>query len=258
MKKSYIVITILLSTLAALCLVLFELVQMHVIKDDVLADNLLRVSLSRISLGALFAWLMFLFAGGKYLFFNRRFFINLAWSLPCFMVALVNFPYSGVINGTVSIIRTDLIGLYILYVFGIALVEELIFRGIMLYLADDLLRNKKHKPLFTVLICSLVFSLFHLTNIFVGAGIGATLLQVLYTFLIGAMLTVTMLKLKNVWLCVLIHGVFNFGGLLTMSGVATGNPWDMMFWILTITSGVLAAGHIIFSLIKLEKAYVSE
>ena len=258
MKKSNIIISVLLFILGALCFIFFEARPITVIANDVVANKLLCGFISRIGLSILFVWLIYIFCGGKYVIFDKRFFITMIWSLPCFMVAFVNFPYSAVISGGVTITRPDLIWLYILYVFAIALLEELIFRGVLLYLTEDLLRNAKHKPLLTVAICSLIFSLFHLTNLFVGAGIGATLLQCVYTFLIGAMLTVTMLKLNNVWLCVLIHGVFNFGGLLTISGIAIGNPWDTVFWILTIVSGVLAAGHIIFSLIKLEKAYVSE
>ena len=102
-----------------------------------------------------------------------------------------------------------------------------------------------------------IFSLFHLTNLFRGGCIGDVLLQCLYTFLIGAMLTITMLKLNNIWLCVLIHAIFNFGGMLLAEGMISGNNWDVIFWVLTITSGVLCAGHVIYSLIKLDKNYVS-
>lgn len=258
MKKSNIIISVLLFILGALCFIFFEAWPITVIPNDSLANKFLCGVISRVGLSILFVWMLYIFCGRKYVIFDKKFFVTMVWSLPCFMVAFVNFPYSAVISGDVSIIRPDLIWLYILYVFAIALLEELIFRGVLLYVTEDLLRNVKHKPLLTVVVCSLIFSLFHLTNLFVGAGIGATLLQCVYTFLIGAMLTVTMLKLNNVWLCVLIHGVFNFGGLITISGLAIGNPWDTLFWVLTIVSGVLAAGHIIFSLIKLEKAYVSE
>lgn len=264
MKKSQIIITVLLFLLGSLCFIFFEVWPISIIKDD-LANAYLCGFISRVSISFLFVWLMYIFGAKKYFVFDKRFLTTVVWSLPCFMVAFVNFPYSAIATGKVTITRSDILGLYILYVFGIALLEELIFRGILLYLAEDLLKDKKHKPLLIVVVCSLIFSLFHLTNLSFGADVGATLLQCIYTFLIGAMLTVTMLKIGNVWLCVLIHGVFNFGGMLTISplknrllSIASGNPWDTLFWILTIVSGVLAAGHVIYSLIKLEKAYVSE
>ena len=255
MKKSHIIITVLLFILGALCYILFEALHIQVLKDE-LANTLLCGFISRFGLGLLFVWLLFLFGGRKFLIFNRRFFVTMIWSLPCFMVAFINFPYHAIAEGTATIVRGDLIGLFILYVLGIAFLEELIFRGVIVLLTSDYLKNNRHAPLLITIISASVFSLFHLTNLFVGAGIGDVLLQCLYTFLIGAMLTVTMLKLNNIWLCVLIHAIFDFGGLLIIH-IGSGNPWDTMFWVLTIVSGVLCAGHIIYSLIKLDKAYVS-
>lgn len=256
MKKWNIIITVLLFVLGALCFIFFEAIPVTIIQDA-LANKLLCGFLSRFGMSLLFVWLLYQFGGKKYLLFDRSFFKTLVWSLPCFMVAFINFPYSALINGTASIARMDLMGLYILYVFGIALLEELIFRGVAIMVIGDLLKGKKHKPLLTALFSSLFFSLFHLTNLFVGADIGSVMLQCLYTFLIGGMLAVTMLKGGNVWLCVLIHALFDFGGLLIIQ-IGTGSPWDLVFWILTIVGGVLCAGHIMFSLLKLERNYVPE
>lgn len=255
MKKSNIIITILLFILGALCFIFFD-VRPITMLEDATANKLLCGFISRFGLALLFGWLLYQTGGRKFMTFDRFFVKGLLWSLPCFMVALVNFPYSALIQGTAYVARSDLMGLYILYVFGIALLEELIFRGTLILVISDAFRNSRHRPLLVTLIGSLIFSLFHLTNLFIGASIGSVLLQCVYTFLIGAMLTVTVLKTKNVWLCVLIHALFDFGGLLIIQ-IGIGNPWDLVFWILTIVSGLLCAGHIIFSLIKLEKDYVS-
>lgn len=255
MRKWNLIITILLFILGVLCYIFFEVRPITVL-DDVLANKLLCNSIARLGLSLLFGWLLYQFGGHRLMVFERNFPKALLWSLPCFMVALVNFPIVAIINGTAKIMRTDLIGLYILYVVSIALLEEFIFRGTLLLVISDYFKRKKHGVFFVVLICSLIFSLFHLTNLFEGAGIGATLLQCVYTFLIGAMLMVTIVKTKNIWLCILIHALFDFGGLLIIQ-IGSGNPWDTAFWIMTIASGVLAAGHIIYTLIKLDKTYVS-
>lgn len=256
MKKWNLIITILLFVLAALCFIFFEVYPLTILNDPV-ANKLLCGFLSHIGLSLLFGWMLYNYGGYRLMKFDRTFLRNLAWSLPCFMVAFVNFPYSALINGTAEIVHTNLMGLYILYVFGIAILEELIFRGALYILISDVFRGKRHKMLFTVLICSAAFSLFHMTNLFTGADLGMTLLQCLYTFLIGAMLMVTIIKTKNIWLCILIHAIFDFGGLIIIQ-IGIGNPWDTLFWILTIVGGVLCAGHIIYTLIKLEKDYVSE
>ncbi len=256
MKKIHIVISVLLLILGALCYIFFEALHTQVLQDET-ANKFLCGFISRFGLSILFVWLLYLFCGRDFLLFNKRFFLSLAWSLPCFMVALVNFPYSGFITGAVTFVRADLIGLYILYVFGISLMEELVFRGVLLVLIKDIFKYHRHAPIMIVAVSALIFSLFHLTNLFRGGGIGDVLLQCLYTFLIGAMLSTLMLKLNNIWLCVLIHGIFNFGGMLVQEGIVSGNNWDVVFWVLTITSGVLCAGHVIYSLLKLDKNYVS-
>ena len=256
MKKPYLVITILLTILGVLCFIFFEVVNTTILSDP-LANKFLCGFISRFALSLLFGWLLFIFGGKNILICGKRSLVGIAWALPCFMVAFVNYPYTAIANGTASIDRSDLIGLYALYIVGIALLEELIFRGIMLFLAKDYFKNKRHAPLLITVICSLVFSLFHLTNLFTGADLGYTLLQCVYTFLIGAMLTVTMLKLNNIWLCFVIHAIFDFCGLIIIH-LGSGNAWDTAFWILTIVSGLLCAGHVIYTLIKLDRNYVSD
>ena len=260
MKKSHLIITILLFVLGVLCFVFFEALKTNLLDDTIqnaIPNRLLRGILSRAGFILLFGWLLYITGGRRLLIFNKQFFRMLVWSLPCFMVAFINFPYSALANGTASIDRYDLIWLYAIYALFIALLEELIFRGILYMLAKDYLRNNRHAPLLVVVICATIFALFHLTNLFSGSiNVGYVLLQVLYTFLIGAMLTTTMLKLNNIWLCVLIHAIFNFGGQI-IENIGSGTPWDTVFWVLTISGGVLCAGHIIYSLIKLDKAYVS-
>ena len=257
MKKSHIIITSLLFILGVLCFIFFDALQTK-ISNDVDINRMVRAILARSGLILLFGWLLFIYGGKKLFIFDKRFFTLFIWSLPCFMVAFVNFPYSVLANGTVTIFRTDLIWLYAIYTLCVAILEELIFRGILYLLAKDFLKNNRHAPLLTVIICAALFSLFHLTNMFGGdANVGYVMLQVVYTFLIGAMLTTTMLKLNNIWLCAVIHTIFNFGGHIIQFLGNNNSPWDQMFWILTITSGVLCAGHIIYSLIKLDKAYVS-
>ena len=253
MKRWDIVVSIRLFILGAVCFIFFDLRPVTIL-EDALANKLLCGALSRIGISLLFGWLLFNYGGRRLMIFKRDFPRMLLWSLPCFMVALVNFPYSAIITGEASIARGDLMGLYIAYILSVAILEEFLFRGSLLILLMDLLRNSRHKPLFITLIGAGVFALFHLTNILFGADPLYTLLQCSYTFLIGAMLMVTIIKTKNIWLCILIHALFDFGGLLIIH-IGLGNPWDLVFWILTIVSGVLCAGHIIYSLIKLEKEY---
>ena len=254
MKKSHLIITVLLFVLSVLCFVFFESLQTRILIDDA-ANILLRGIVARSGALLLFGWLLYISGGKRLLAFDKRFFRLFIWSLPCFMVAFINFPYSALANGTASIVRTDLIWLFAIYALMIALLEEFVFRGVVYLLAKDYLRNKRHAPLLTVVVCATLFSLFHITNLN-GGNVGFVLLQCVYTFLIGAMLTTAMLKLNNIWLCVIVHTIFNFGGQI-IENIGIGNPWDLAFWFLTIISGLLCAGHVIFTLLKLDRNYVS-
>ena len=255
MRKWNFIITILLFILGTICFIFFDVKPITVLEDP-LANKLLCGFIARVGLSLLFSWMLYQYGDRKFIVFDRNFPKDLLWALPCFMVALINFPVSALISGKAEIVRTDLLGLYALYVISVALLEEFIFRGVLLIIVSDLMRGKRYQYLLTALICSAVFSLFHLTNLFEGMGIGDVLLQCLYTFLIGGMLVITMLKTRSIWLCVLIHALFNFGGLLIVH-LGVGNPWDTIFWILTFVGGALCAGHVVYSLLKLEKGYVS-
>ena len=255
MRKWNIVITSLLFILGAICFIFFDVKPITILEDP-LANKLLCGFIARAGLSLLFCWMLYQYGGRKYMVFTSQFFRYLLWALPCFMVAFINFPISALIGGKAEVTRIDLLGIYTLYIISVALLEELIFRGVLLLIVSDFMRGKRYQYLLTALICSAIFSLFHLTNLFEGMGIGDVLLQCLYTFLIGGMLTITMLKTKNIWLCILIHALFDFGGLLIVY-LGVGNPWDTVFWILTFVGGALCAGHMVFSLLRLEKGYVS-
>ena len=248
-------ITIVLTALAVTGFILFEIVHLKIL-EDVSLNAMLGRTIYYFLIAGLFVWLGYLLNNSPYLSIKVVKPKMWLWCLPCLLVALVNFPYTALINGDVSFLHLDFLWLYILYVIGIALVEEFVFRGVLLFLLLDVFRRQRLKYFLSALITSLVFALFHLTNIFAGMDVGTALLQVTYTFLIGGMLSVTALKTKSVWPCIIIHAIFDFGGLLTET-IAVGNPWDTTFWILTIVCGILCAGHIIVSLINLERKYVS-
>ncbi len=161
--------------------------------------------------------------------------------LPAFSVAAANFPFGALFFGGAAITRTDAIPLFIIWCVLSALLEEIIYRGFLLTFLMDLTDGAKIK---SALLSSLIFSVSHAANFFIGNNIGATFLQIGYTFLIGIMLAFVTLVTKNIWLPALVHAVFNIGGRI-LEKLGTGSPWELIFWILTIVCGVLAAIHIL-------------
>lgn len=173
----------------------------------------------------------------------------LLWCIPPFAVTVVNFPFSALVGGTAGITRPDLIGLFLLKCFLIGLSEELLFRGIVFGVLNEAFVAKRRSAFFPVLLSSAIFALFHFINLLDGAGILPVLQQVGYSFLIGAMLAVVLVKTKNLWLCVLLHALFDVGGCF-LSDIGIGSPHDTVFWILTVSIGVLCAVHIAATLFR--------
>lgn len=177
---------------------------------------------------------------------------NLLWCVLPLLVTLVNFPFSALILNAARITRAELVWLFIIKCLLIGLSEELLFRGIIFYSLSDYFKRKGRSCFLPVLLSSVIFALFHFINLFEGAGIFPVLQQVGYSFLIGAMLAVVLLKTKNIWLCILLHALFDFGGFF-VSDLGTGNPQDLTFWILTIVVGVLCTVQMILTLIRIIK-----
>lgn len=177
---------------------------------------------------------------------------NLLWSLPCLLVALVNFPFSALIRGTATVERVDLLWLFLLKCCSVALFEECFFRGLLVPLFYEKCKKNAFGVPLSAALSAAIFGAVHLFNLFSGAGVGATFLQVGYCFLIGFMLAVTLLRTGDLWLCVAIHALFDVGGMI-VTDLGSGAFQDAVFWGLTVAAGVLCAVHILMTTLALVK-----
>jgi hypothetical protein len=237
------VITLIILLLALAVVVVFSLPDI-VFSSDETADTLLKETCPRL---AVTAFLIFLFVS-----YDREVLLpplqnfgkDLLWCLPCFAVAVVNFPFSALISGGATVTRTDLIWLYAVKCLAIGGMEELFFRGLLVPLLQKKYEDRRYALLYPVLISAAIFSLMHLVNLFFGASVGATALQLGYTFLLGCMFAVMFLKTKNIWLSVAAHTVFDFGGGI-VTDLGSGVFQDTVFWILTAVFGVVCTVYIL-------------
>ena len=256
LSKKDIIIT---AILFALCIVSFFIFELTPIKffEDVDLNSMFSKTMLRLVCCLLIIYLISLTISKEFFDIRNGGLIGLAWSVPCLLVAFANLPFEGLINRSIYFTKSDYIFLYVALIISTSLMEELLFRGLIL---SFLLRGdffKKYPYFLTVIISSAIYSLYHFTNILYGANILDTLMQVGYTFLIGCMLSTVYLKTKNIWICILIHAIFDFGGMLTHY-VAEGNPWAIpSFWIATIVCGVFCAVHVVMTLVKMERRNVS-
>ena len=244
MKKPDVLLYVMFVLCAGIALV-FGLPDLIPYSDRTLGD-LVKETVPRLSI-CIFLIVLMVVRGYSATFKPRWRWAHLLWSVPCFLVATVNFPFGALIGGGAVIERWDLLWLFILKCVAIALLEEIFFRALLLTFFMERFANKRYRILISVLCSSVLFALLHLLNLFFGAGVGETMLQVGYTFLLGCMLAVMMLKTKNIWLCVTVHALFDFGGTI-VTDLGSGSFQDVTFWILTAVAGLVCAVHIILSL----------
>ena len=169
--------------------------------------------------------------------------VHLAVLLPSLAVAVNNFPILGYLQGTVWLERDDLVWLFALDCLLIGAFEELAFRGVFLPALLERYGKDRRGMRATVVVSSAAFGLIHLVNLLEGAGIGATLLQVGYSFLIGGMCAIVLLKTGNLLYCILLHGIYDFGGRFLLIG--DGSLWDTPTVVLTAVLAVIVTAWMV-------------
>jgi hypothetical protein len=217
--------------------------------SDATADELIKETCPRLAVTAFLLFLLYFFDRAVPLPSMQNFGKDLLWCLPCFAVAVVNFPFSALISGEATVTRTDLLWLFAVKCLSVGAMEELFFRGLLVPLLQKKYSPRRYGVLYAVILSAAIFSLMHLVNLFFGASAGDTALQLGYTFLLGCMFAVMFVKTKNIWLSVAVHTVFDFGGGI-VTELGSGEFQDTVFWILTAVFGVLCTVYILLYLKK--------
>lgn len=170
--------------------------------------------------------------------------------LPAFLVAVNNAPILALIRGDAGVNASgERVFWFATQCLFVGAFEEVSFRGVIFPLALQKFGTERKGRLAAVVFSSALFGLLHLINLFAGAGVGATLLQVGYSFLIGAMLSITAFSGGSVLICAALHGLYNFCGLL-IPELGYGALWDLPTVIVTAVLGIAVAGTEIFLLLR--------
>lgn len=178
---------------------------------------------------------------------------NFLYYIPCFVVAVNNFPFFSYFSGKMQLLHTETLDvvLFVVYCIAVGLFEEGVFRGILIpFFASCFSKDKKGLWL-TLITSSAVFGGIHLFNLAYGGNVGATLLQVCYSFLTGGMFAFILIKTKNVLLCAFTHTVYNAAGLLcSTEGLGAGVVFDLPTGL---CMGIVAVAVCIFVLVCVHK-----
>ncbi len=172
--------------------------------------------------------------------------------LPCMLIAVNNFPFASMISGD-AYINWDIkrILLYACLCISVGLYEEMAFRGCIFSFVLQRRGRRVIDVFWSIVISSAIFGVVHVVNMFLGADPGATLLQIGYSFLIGGMCSVILVKTHNIWFCVILHAVYNFaGGVVPNCG--GGIIWTVSEVVLTAVVAILVAVYVIYTLCKIQ------
>ena len=118
--------------------------------------------------------------------------------IPLLILMSVNL-WSGVhINNTPAEII-----LYILFMICVGFLEEIIFRGFLFkMMAKDNVNT-------AIIVSSLTFGIGHIINLFNGADLIPTLIQVCYAVAGGYLFVIIFQKGKSLWPCIIAHATIN-------------------------------------------------
>lgn len=118
--------------------------------------------------------------------------------LPLLLIVSVNL-WSGInINNTAGEIV-----FHILTMFNIGFIEEIIFRGFLFKMME------KDNAKAAIAVSSVTFGIGHIVNLFNGAQLVPTLLQMCYAISIGYLFVVIFVKSKSIVPCIIAHSVNN-------------------------------------------------
>ena len=176
---------------------------------------------------------------------------NILFILPALVIAINNLPIIPLCRGLSSVTApADKILLLLCECMAIGFFEEMAFRSVVMLGIMENKRRVRKDVVFAILISAAIFGLVHALNLIANPSV-MIVLQIFYSAAIGAMCSVVLLLTKNVWACVMLHGLFNFmGALIGECGEGRGFFEDAPTQILTAVIALAVIGIYVWLFIK--------
>ena len=239
--------------LVAIPLLLWLEVGKPTFTEDAVLAPLVSMTITRL-IGATVFLVLLLHEGYRVIHpLQKPFWKGLLFTLPPFLVVVNNLPILSMMWGDAYLVYNTPV--YLLWFaaecVAIGLFEELAFRGVIFLMFAEKRYTTRRGLFWSLILSSAVFGGVHLINLLAGGGIGSVILQIGYSFLIGAMCSVVLLKTRNIWLCVALHAIYDFCGTL-MPTLGAGTWWDTPTVIFTALLAVATAAYLIGQFFKLD------
>lgn len=157
---------------------------------------------------------------------------SMLFYLPVLLMLTANLWYGVTVNyGAVETV------LYILSMFCVGFLEEVIFRGLLF----NAMRKDSLKV--AVIVSSVTFGIGHIINLVNGSGaeLLPNLLQIVYATSAGFMFVMIYLKTDSLIVCIAAHGLFNAISVFADESNVTTEMRTLTCALLTVITGVYAA-----------------
>jgi membrane protease YdiL (CAAX protease family) len=158
---------------------------------------------------------------------------KMLYYIPLLLLLTANLWYGVAMN--MSTLETLL---YILAMFCVGFLEELIFRGLLFQaMAKDGVKS-------AIIVSSVTFGIGHIVNLINGSGaeLLPNLLQVMYAMAIGFAFVMIYCRTKSLMPCIIVHSVFN--GLSAFANEAVMTPQRQILSGVLLT--VFAGGYALY------------
>lgn len=121
----------------------------------------------------------------------------------------------------------------IIYYFGVAFVEELYVRGLLLNLIEKLFANRKNKTAIAVISSSLIFGIGHIFGV-LGQPFLTIAAKVIWTVALGLYFGVIYKKINNLWLPIILHFLIDISAMPYCFSTAAAYPEISLYIILPV------------------------
>ena len=170
---------------------------------------------------------------------------KMLYYIPLLILLTANLWYGVALNQ--SPLETVL---YILAMFCVGFLEELIFRGLLFQaMAKDGVKT-------AIIVSSVTFGIGHIVNLVNGSGaeLLPNLLQVMYAVAIGFAFVMIYCRTKSLMPCIIVHSVFN--GLSAFSNEAVMTPGRQI--ISGVLLAVIAGGYALYLALAVKEKNIQE
>lgn len=188
-------------------------------------------------------------------FENKSFFLMLV----LFAICVNNFPFVSLFCGDITLeSNVYLWCVHIADSIITATLEEIVFRGVIFVIILDIFSDKKYKFLSAIILQAVLFSLTHFVNLFAGTDVFYVLLQICYSFLMGVVFALSFALTKSILIPIILHTIYNFGGLLLDNGLLFGSLWAQPQFIFSLIIDLILGAIVVVYFIKIRFGVTNE